>query len=164
MSSPGPGVQPFLVYANFPQKIKLSYPSGWTVVEDSNPTEFIAGFASPREGPDDPFSENLNLLIQQQARMVSLDEYVQANLAELQQFGRTVAESTRFRLAGLPAQRVVYNGAIPGLDRVLPGKYLQYWTVNGSKTYVATYTAQAHKYEKFLPVMEQLIASLEIIG
>lgn len=165
MSSPSIGVgkpEPFLVYANFSQRIKMSYPATWKVQVRSDDAGFLVMFMSAPEGPDDPFLENLNLIIANLAQMVSLDAYVEFSLQQMRQYPVQLLESTRSTLGGLMAQRVLFSGPLPLPMGPFPGKYLGYWAVRGAKSYCATYTAQANKYEKFLPSIEAMLGSLEI--
>ena len=151
-----------LVYANFSQRINLSYPASWKVLERSDESGFLVMFVSAAEGMDDPFLENLNLIIENLPKIVSLDAYVEFSLAQMRQFPVQVLESTRSTLGGLMAQRVLFSGPLPLPMGPFQGKYLGYWAVRGAKSYCTTYTAQANKYEKFLPTIEQMLSSLEI--
>ena len=152
----------FLVYANFSQGIKISYPATWRVQEKTDPAGFFVAFVSPAEDPADPFFENLGVVIVNLPQQVTLDAYVEFSLAQLQQFPLQLLESTRSTLGDMPAQRVLCAGPLPLPMGPFQGKYLGYWAVRGTKSVVATFTAQANKYEKFLPTIEQMVGSLEI--
>jgi hypothetical protein len=54
---------------------EISYPGDWQIKEFSG----IIAFLSPPEGPDDVFSENLNILVEDiSAYQLSPEEYVKA--------------------------------------------------------------------------------------
>jgi serine/threonine-protein kinase len=165
MSSPITGAakhDPFLVYANFSKRIKLNYPADWKTQEREDTTAFLVVFVSAAEGPSDPFLENLSVIIEDLPQIVTLDAYVEFNLAQMRQFPIQLLESARSTLGGIMAQRVLFSGPLPLPMGPFQGKYLSYSALRGKRSYTATFTAQANKYEKFLPTVERMISSIEI--
>ena len=159
----GPINQPsFLQYLNFKQGIRISYPSGWTHREQIAPVGFAVIFNSPAEDLSDQFSENLNIFVEAMPPAVTVDQYAQGCLQGMGQMPIQFIENTRATLAGRPAYRWVYTGALQFPGITLSGKSMQYVTVANSKGYVVTYTAELKKFDKFLPLIQQMCDSLEI--
>ena len=69
-----------------------------------------------------------------------------------------VENATKDQLAGLPAYRTIYTGALQG--RAL--KWLQYTTLKEQRAYTLTFTAEPPKFEAYMEIIRQMIASLEI--
>jgi serine/threonine-protein kinase len=117
-------------------------------------------FLSQQEDPFDQFRENVNLFIEHLPQPMTVEQVAAANRETmLQQMPiNFVQEATKDTLGSLPAYRVAYTGPLGQLA----GKWLQYYAVKGNKAYTLTYTAEAPKYQKFLGLVQQIIASLEI--
>jgi len=152
---------PTLVYMNLAQGIRLRYPADWEKREDTAPAGFLVAFLSPQESPTDMFRENLNLIIEKPPVEVTLEQVVAFNMQNIPQHipvtNMTVTEPTK--LAGIPAYQVSYCGP---LQNGLAGKWWQLYAVKNNKVYTVTYTAEAAKFDLFLPAMQEIIASLEI--
>jgi hypothetical protein len=158
-----PEQPPFISYMNFEQGIRMSYPADWINGEQPSPAGFVVFFASPQEGPGDLFRENVNLLIERTPVPMNTDQYTQACLQGMAQSPVRFLEQGPVTLDGRPAYRMVYTGPIQGANMTtLSGKYLQFLLAANSKGYVLTYTAEMQKYDKFLPLVEQIVHSLQI--
>jgi hypothetical protein len=146
---------------NLTQGIRLRYPAGWEKREDSSAAGFIVLFGSPQESPTDHFRENLTLIVEQPPLAVTLEQVVSFNTQNIpQQIPITSMTATQpTKLAGMLAYEVTYSGL---LQNGLAGKWWQLYAVKNNKVYTVTYTAEAEKFEVFLPAMQDIIASLEI--
>jgi serine/threonine-protein kinase len=152
--------QDFKVYMNLQQGLWMKYPPTWDMLEDPGASAFMAYFLSPLESPTDTFRENVNLVVEPLPASVNLEQVV-ANSRELllQQMGVTFVEyAAKDQMGGLPAYRSVYTGAMQG--RAL--KWLQYSAIKGSRAYTLTFTAEPARFEAFLAIVRQMLASLEI--
>lgn len=153
--------QPFLSYLNFNQGIRISYPPDWRKLDQSSPAGFIAVFGSPQEDISDRFSENLNIFIESIPPGLTLEQYAQGCMQGMSQQPIQFLENAQTTLAGRPAYRFVFIGPLQA-PVPMSGKFLQHLIVANSKGYVVTYTAELQKYDKFLPVIQQMLNSLEI--
>lgn len=164
MSSPSWPIsqQSFLPYLNFNQGIRINYPAGWTSQEQTAPAGFAVGFVSPPEDLNDQFMENLNIFIESLPSGMTADQYAQGCMQGLGQSPVQFLENGPATLAGRPAYRWIFTGALQFPGITLSGKSMQYVTAANSKGYVVTYTAEMKKFDKFLPVIQQMIDSLEI--
>ena len=151
----------FVPYVNFNQRIRLSYPTDWMTRDQSSPAGFLVFFASPREDMSDHFSENLTIFIESVPPELTVDQYAHACFQNMAQQPVQFVENGKATIAGRLAYRWVFIGPLQG-PVPMSAKYLQYIVVANSKGYVVTYTAELEKYEKFLPIIEQMLNSLEI--
>lgn len=147
-------------YDNTVQGIKIQYPDNWNKQEESNPiTKEVVQFISPKE-KDGDFQERLIVTVEPTTNNQTLDEYTKLSKQEILNLDKNakIAKEEESTLAGKNGYRVVYTTKEG--DREL--KKLDVWTLKYDKAYLITYEAEASKYEKFLPVVEKMIKSLEV--
>lgn len=116
-------------------------------------------FLSPPEDAFDQFLENLNIVIEPLPPQMTLQEYVKICVQQMSQTPLQLQENGPATIAQREAYRCVYTGPLPNQTA---GEWMQYLIVANSKGYVVTYTAQLEKFDKFLPLIEQMVSSLEI--
>ena len=165
-SPPSPGSN-FLIYDNPTHKLKLQYPSDWTVSTNALPTySGVVAFYSPLQTLQDILPAELSLSVTAYLQPVSLDEYTQTTLAALEQQGIQVSESDTFTLAGKPGHRIVFSPPEPrGESQDFPQvsiSIMQAWTTLGNKVYLLSYSADDSKFQKYLPTVEQMLRSLQV--
>jgi len=155
-----PQASDFLVYMNLEHGIWMKYPSSWERIEQPGAAGFAVVFLSPQEDPFDEFRENLNIFVEPLPQPMTLEQVVAASGdTVLQQFQATFLEkATKDQIGGRPAYRTVYTGSM--MERAL--KWLQYYVVSGNRAYYVTYTSEPAKYDLFLPMVQQMLGSLEI--
>jgi len=161
---PGPQSQAaFLPYMNFNQGIRINYPADWRQMEQEAPAGFVVSFFSPPESLTDRFSENINVVLEPLELDMTAYDYAQACLRGISNGPIQFVENSEATVAGRQGYRWVYTGplAIPGYD--ISAKSMQCLTVSGRKGIVVTYTAEIDKYDKFLPIIQQMCDSLEIM-
>lgn len=157
----GMGEQSFLNYLNLNRGIRLSYPASWEKREQNAAAGFAVGFLSPQEDPSDQFRENLTVVIEPIPPGTTLEQYVQGCLKGMSQYPFQFLEHAPSMVSGRQAYRHIYTGPLQ-TPVPLSGKWMQYVTVANSSGYVTTYTAELKKFDKFLPVIQSMIDSLEI--
>ncbi|BAT55640.1 Serine/Threonine protein kinase [Nostoc sp. NIES-3756] len=150
------------IYKNTVYGITIKYPQQWqkTVTPDRI-TGNLVKFISPKENDADIYTENLNLIIQDLPE--TRRELTQLNtfyINEIKQFHQNfqIIQEAESQLANQPAHQVVYTFTE---DRINLQR-LQIWTIKNNKAYILTYTADAAKYSKYLPVVQTMISSLVI--
>ena len=136
----------------------ISYPSDWSVAK---PAVNVIAIMSPRENPSDTFSENVNIVIDKSnARLLSLDEYVDLSLKELEKDAYfKLVQKGEAAISGEKAIFLVSTGAGEG-----KGKSKQYIFGNNSSKYIATYTAPKDNYNKFLKQADEIVNSIKLIN
>ena len=159
MSPATPGA--FLIYRNANLGLVLSYPSAWQQNEEATPVAFLAAFMAPAEGPQSPFRENVLFTIQPLLLPINLDAFVQFGMRGAQgQF--QVLSSTPTTLSGIPACQLIYSGSL-NPQFMMPGKVLTIFAVRATRGYMLSYTARADRFEYYLPAVQQMIASVNIL-
>jgi hypothetical protein len=152
----------FLIYENLLLGIKMQYPSNWTVSSSAlrDYTDVVA-FYSPLQNLSDALPAQLVLSMVRYSQNISLDEYTNLSLSALNQSQQFIVnESNPFTLANNPAHKIIFS-AISPTDQ---GNFnvMQIWTSIGNKLYILSYNAEASKFSKNLPTIEQMLQSVEI--
>jgi eukaryotic-like serine/threonine-protein kinase len=157
-----------ITYDNPTHKLKMQYPSDWTVSTNALPTySGIVAFYSPLQNLQDILPAELSLSITTYLQSVSIDEYTQTTLAALEQQGIQVSESSAFTLAGKPGHRIVFSPPEPRGQETQDApqvsiRIMQTWTTIDNKVYLLSYSAEDSKFQKYLPTVEQMLMSLQV--
>jgi eukaryotic-like serine/threonine-protein kinase len=158
----------FLTYDNPTYKLKMQYPADWTVSTNALPTySGVVAFYSPLQNLQDILPAELSLSITTYLEPISMDEYTQTTLAALDQQGIQVSDSSDFTLAGKPGHRIVFSPPEPrgqGSQDVpqVSISIMQTWTTIGNKVYLLSYSAEDSKFQKYLPIVEQMLKSVQV--
>ena len=157
-----------ITYDNPTHKLKMQYPSDWTVSTNALPTySGIVAFYSPLQNLQDILPAELSLSITTYLQSVSIDEYTRTTLAALEQQGIQVSESSAFTLAGKPGHRIVFSPPEPRGQETQDApqvsiRIMQTWTTMDNKVYLLSYSAEDSKFQKYLPTVEQMLMSLQV--
>ena len=157
-----------ITYDNPTHKLKMQYPSDWTVSTNALPTySGIVAFYSPLQNLQDILPAELSLSITTYIQSVSIDEYTRTTLAALEQQGIQVSESSAFTLAGKPGHRIVFSPPEPRGQETQDApqvsiRIMQTWTTIDNKVYLLSYSAEDSKFQKYLPTVEQMLMSLQV--
>ena len=152
----------FFAYRNADLGVVMKYPALWQREEQANPTRFALTFFPPIEGPASQFRENVVFSIHPLLTSVSLDDYVQFSLREIQgQYLFTAP--TPATLAEIPARQLIYTGPLsPMLP--LPGKFWTLVAVTDTRAFMFCYTARSQRFAFYLSQVQQIIASFAILS
>jgi PsbP-like protein len=152
----------FLTYENLLLGIKMQYPSNWTVSSSAlRDYDDVVAFYSPLQNLSDTYPAQLVLSMVRYSQNISLDEYTNHSLSALDQSQQFIVnESNPFTLANNPAHKIIFS-AISPTDQV-NFSVTQIWTSIGDKLYILSYDAEASKFSKNLPTIEQMLQSVEI--
>ena len=157
-----------ITYDNPTHKLKMQYPSDWTVSTNALPTySGIVAFYSPLQNLQDILPAELSLSITTYLQPVSIDEYTRTTLTALEQQGIQVSESSAFTLAGKPGHRIVFSPPEPRGQETQDApqvsiRIMQTWTTIDNKVYLLSYSAEDSKFQKYLPTVEQMLMSLQV--
>jgi len=149
----------FLIYSNEEYSFKLSYPKEWTKYDDAMGT--LVAFVAPKDGENDPFSENINVVVQDlSSQTVTLDQYVQASEEEIKQYisNADIISSKKTKLGENNAYKLVFSGE-QGIYRI---KWMQIYVVKNNFAYVFTFTAEDSQYDKYISQVEEIMNSIEL--
>jgi eukaryotic-like serine/threonine-protein kinase len=152
---------PFLTYENPTYRIRIQYPSDWEKLEFSQ-RNIVVIFRSSRENSSDTKLENLLIQVGNlPSQNIPLDEVVRANINKLKQslIDFELIELNATTLSGNnPAHKVVYINR-EGEDEL---KTMQVVSIKEDKVYLITYTAEASRYDRYLPTIQKMIHSFRL--
>jgi eukaryotic-like serine/threonine-protein kinase len=152
---------PFLTYENPTYRIRIQYPSDWEKLEFSQ-RNIVVIFRSSQENSSDTKLENLLIQVGNlPSQNIPLDEVVRANINKLKQslIDFELIELNATTLSGNnPAHKVVYINR-EGEDEL---KTMQVVSIKEDKVYLITYTAEASRYDRYLPTIQKMIDSFRI--
>lgn len=132
-------------------------PRGWAAVDDSRTAIHVR---SPREGPDDQFQENINVMVVDLPNEISMDTFFDANKEELLRVmplaeniveGGTLAGFVRGRL-------LTFENKVEGINL----KSMSAVFKKGTRFYSVNCTAEEAKISKYLPIFKKVIQSIRI--
>ena len=147
----------FLVYENSDMGIRIDYPSDWTVSDSLFGT---VDFYAPQDGPDDDFAELMSVVIEYLTEPVTLEEYVDVVVEELEFVGFSVTDSKSITLADNPANQITILMEIEGLEIDLR----QIATIKDETVYLVYMTTSPQTTSKYMPTFEKMIDSFEILS
>jgi hypothetical protein len=151
-----------LTYENSTYGIKIQYPSSWDKEEngtrqdtETNVVTFYPPAVNSNASLDisiDDISDEKGIPLTQYANDGNSD--LKQSLNDFQLIGST----TNNVLAGLPAYKSIYTF----VDENTTFKDMEIGAIKGDKAYVLTYEAGLNEYDKYLPIMQELINSFQL--
>ena len=150
----------FTSYENQQNFLKMKYPDNWDKQEQPQiVNQEVVKFISPLEKEDDRFRDQVTVIVEPSGDK-TLDDYTKSSKQEILKLDKNakIVQDVASTMAGKNGHRVVYTTKEG--DREL--KKLEVWTLKHDRAYLIAYEAQAEKYDKFLPVVEKMIKSLEV--
>lgn len=152
-------VKNFVTYQDLNHGMTINYPKDWSIQHRDD--FFITGiiFSAPEQEKQDDFQENVSVTIEELPTPLSLNQYTNQSIQEIKKLSDpTLTSATRTTLANQEARKVIYHGEESGnqLQR------MQIWTIKNNQVYIVTYTAKAQEYQKFDPIVTQMLRSFVI--
>jgi eukaryotic-like serine/threonine-protein kinase len=159
----------FLSYEDTLYGFKIEYPADWEKVQfaqgiTQGQHNLIVNFVSPSRGPSQTFREYLLI---ETANITSafsnISTFSKKELTFLaQSFPHFTPQqiNSNSSMAGHNAYSVVFTYSDPIVGT---GKAMEVWTMDGSKSYILSYHADSNGYGSYLPTIERMINSFEII-
>lgn len=152
----------FQIYNNTVYGINIKYLQDWQ--KNANPdriTGNLVKFTAPKEDDADAYLENINLIVKDlPENRRKLGQATEFYLNELKQSNPNIkiSEQANTKLANQPAYQIIYSFPEAGINI----QRLQVWMVKNDRMYIFTYSADAGKYTKYLPIAQTMLNSLEI--
>jgi eukaryotic-like serine/threonine-protein kinase len=155
----------FLTYENLSFGIKILYPANWEKQENTssssnNSTLYdIVTFSPPPKNSSNIIGklavkvDNISDI-----KPTTLANYADAIISDLKQDFRVTESNTT--LAGNPAYKVVYTGLEESVDL----QAMLVMAIKGDRVYMISYTAEPEKYSYYLPTVQKMIDSFEILN
>ncbi|MCC0178730.1 serine/threonine protein kinase [Waterburya agarophytonicola K14] len=147
----------YIAYENKEHKIKIERPESWQVREDWNTfQEKGVKFLTPLENNQDEYQERVAVSIEELSTPLSLAEYNAQATNQIATYNTIIEPATPTTFANKEGTKIIYQ------EKEGNKKRLEYWTVKNQKAYIATYSAEVDKFDKYLKKAEETIASLMI--
>ena len=151
-----------LTYENSTNDIKLQYPSGWVKELNVSSPDVVTFFPSVNSSAELTVSvDNIS-----DEKGISLAQYASDSNDAIKHFTKDfklLGATTNNILAGLPAYKSIYS-YVGGQDNDTKVQGMTTGAIKGDKVYIFTYEAGPNEYDKYLPIMQQLIKSFQIAG
>ena len=154
----------FLTYENPIFGIKILYPANWDKQENTSSSNDnstlidLVAFSPPFKNNSDIVGK---LIVQvdniSDIKPITLERYANDTVGDLRQDFK-VSESNA-TLAGSPAYKVEYTGLEANVDL----KAMMVMALRGDRAYIISYTAEPEKYSYYLPTVQKMIDSFEIL-
>jgi serine/threonine-protein kinase len=152
----------FLPYENSTYGIKLQYPSSWDKQENGTRQDTetdLVTFYPPSTNSNASLDMSIDDISDEKG--TALAQYASNGISDLKQSLKNfklVGSSTNSVLAGLPA----YNSTYTYVDGNVVLKDMEIGAIKGNNVYIVTYEAGLNEYNKYLPVIQKVIDSLQI--
>lgn len=128
----------------------IKTPENWETKEELMGMAFVT--LSPQEGPADDFRENVNIIVEDLPRTLSLEEYYELSLANVRQLLTEFEEyeSGQSSINGCDTKWLVYSHRM-GIFNI---KVLVYSLIKGRRAYVITCSAAHDQFSIYRPQFE----------
>lgn len=136
---------------------KISYPSAWRV-DTSGTMNSKVFFFSPADGPDDKFSDNLNVMIQSLGgQPIDIQKYKEISEQQIKVMfsDGKMEESKVVNANGREEYHLSYEFS-QGIFRL---KVLAMCFIKNDNAYLATFTSEASKFERYRPIAEKMLGT-----
>jgi hypothetical protein len=149
-------MQRFLTYENPIYQIKIQYPVDWEKKDQELGGNNIVKFVLPQHR-----FPSLFLQIEDLNSSMPLDEYSHEQINHLRQLFRdiNIIETNTTTLAGNNAYKVVYTFTLEQINY----KKMDIWTIKDNKAYIINYLAETGQYSSYLPTIQKMVDSFEIM-
>ncbi|MGB3205643.1 MAG: PsbP-related protein [Crinalium sp.] len=162
--SPTATNQNLIIYQNFYNNIKISYPHNWQYQNIQNLfTGEVVKFLPPDATGLDPLPASVTVKNEDLSQNpLSLKEYTDSVISEIKQFlpNSQIIESMPTTLSNKPAHLIVYTNKN---SNNVDSKILEIWTVANNQAYIITYSATPTQYQQFLETAKQIFNSFQIL-
>lgn len=146
----------YVSYENPNYGIKLEHPKKWAIQEKLDSWQPEVNFVSPKENDADNFQEKVTVAIENLSQPLSIKEYAAKATAQIE-VSNTIVESAQETIfANKKGRKIVYQ------EKDGNKKRMEVWMIKNQKVYIATYTAEEEKFDKFSKQADKIIQSVKI--
>lgn len=152
----------FLPYVNSTYGIKLQYLSSWDKEENGTRQDTetdVVTFSPPAINSNASLDISIDDISNEKG--IALAQYASSGVSDLKQSLKNfnlVGLTTNNVLAGLPAYKSIYTY----VDQNTIFKDMEIGAIKGDKAYILTYEAGTNEYDKYLPIIQEMINSFQI--
>ncbi len=142
------------------QLYTIKCPSTWRIDTVKNEPPVDLFMYSPRDTTDDNFSENINIIIDDQGeRIITLDQYIAGNEKQVKEVpGVIFVENKRYKQKGVEFHKFILSSQ----QATFQVTTIQYYFVHKTRGYIVTLSADANKYNKYKAIGEKIMNSFQI--
>ncbi len=153
----------FSTYENPIFGIKILYPSNWDKQENSSSSNNSTLYDIVTFSP--PLKNSSNIIGKLAVKVdnisdikpTTLANYTDAIISDLKQDFRVTESNTT--LAGNPAYKILYTGLEESVDL----QAMLVMAIKGDRAYIISYTAEPENFSYYLPTVQKMIDSFEIL-
>ena len=160
-----------VTYENNAHGIKILYPAGWQKTEQLSANRFWVNFMSPFNSNNaSAFPATVSVSVEVLNQNISNDattQYVTGVLASVKRSlpdFQIIESNPRSSISGNSAYKIVYT--FLSQDPAVQAHFqsMNIWTVKDKKAYSVSYTELKPLYATYLPTVQKMIDSLEIVA
>jgi hypothetical protein len=158
----------FSSYVNKDYKFRINYPSPWFKIEESSSIRFASPFEDKinRSGffVEDNLNEEFSIDITPKADLPPLEYLVNSTLLlnKKNMPGFKIIDTNKTTFQGSEAYFVLYTYF--NLEGRLQVKELNIYTILGESFYLLGYTSTPSNYERYLPIINEMLRTFSIIN
>ena len=152
----------FLPYDNSTYGIKLQYPTSWDKEENGTRQDTetdVVTFSPPAINSNASLDVTIDDISDEKG--IALSQYASDGISDLKESlknFKSIGLTTNNVLAGLPAYKSIYTY----VDQNTIFKDMEIGAIKGDKVYILTYEAGINEYDKYLPVIQELINYFQV--
>jgi serine/threonine-protein kinase len=160
-----------VTYENNAHGIKILYPAGWQKTEQLSANRFWVNFMSPFNSNNaSAFPATVSVSVEVLNQNISNDattQYVTGVLASVKRSlpdFQIIESNPKSSISGNSAYKIVYT--FLSQDPAVQAHFqsMNIWTVKDKKAYSVSYTELKPLYATYLPTVQKMIDSLEIVA
>jgi len=147
----------YTTYNNAENNLTIEHPEQWQVQENWRTFQQPGvDFIAPLESDRDEFRERVTITVEKLSKPLSLNEYTAQATNQIETNNEIIEPATSITFANKEGRKVIYQ------ERSGSKKRLEFWTIKNQKAYIATYSAEAEKFDKYLKKAEKAIKTIAI--
>lgn len=139
----------------------IQYPEEWRLDQSGQmKTKFL--LFSPTLDPNDSFSENVNLIIEDlTGHDVTLDQYVELSENQVKSVleNSSIVSSERVTGNSMEYHKIIFTGSQGAFSL----KFEQYYFVLSNEAFVLTLTCEANQFANYKEIGEKILNSFQIV-
>ncbi|MFL6457198.1 MAG: PsbP-related protein [Nitrososphaeraceae archaeon] len=158
----------FITYENPTYGIRIRYPGDWQKTEHLNANRFWVDFMSPFKNNPNAFPATLSVSVEGLNHTITTttNEYVTGILNNAKQSlpdFQIIESNPDANMTGISAYKIVYSFLSQDPAAQVHFQSMNIWSVKDKKVYAISYTQAKSLYAAYLPTVQKMIDSFEII-
>jgi hypothetical protein len=151
-----------IVYESPVYGIRTQYPDGWDIIiQNTSNSSLSLRFNSPLQNDTDSFRENVRIVIGSVSNNTALSNFTSATLTSYLELYPDLElielSSTNLTSSAIPAYKLVGSRTQAGSN------FMQIFAIEEDKVYSIIYSSERSRYSTYLPIIEEMINSFEVI-